>query len=492
MDEFENIARHFAPLAGEGAFGLADDAALLPLRAGQDVVVTTDTIAEGVDFLAADPPDTIAQKALRVNLSDLAAKGAVPAYYLLNLTLPQAVHADWLPAFAAGLARDQRSFGLSLLGGDTGAGPLSIAVTAFGFVPQGRMIRRGGARPGDAVYVTGTIGDSGGGLAILQGQKNSLGDAGRDYLILRYRVPQPPVAFAAALRAVAHASVDISDGLIADLGHVAAVSGVRIIVEGERVPLSAPLRALWGADALLRAVTAGDDYQIAFTAPPGLSGPFTQIGLGRTAGAGVGLTAGGKPVAVPKPGYTGIFNHSLTLFCQLAGMRKALILTLAAAADGRVVPCRLRRGRKQGGRAQGRRGQEGQARHQCRHALPDGAADRCRRQARRLCLSVHPPDRQVRHLCPCGARQAGLHPGCHGARRQRRQHRHRGRSGEGGQRRRSKNACWPMRQGDGRGQGQADRHLQCPVAPLRPVQTPARDVPPEQTIPAGPTRPKPR
>lgn len=304
MDEFEIIARYFAPLAGEGAFGLKDDAALVPARPGHDLIVTTDTIMEGVDFFAFDPPDTIAQKALRVNLSDLAAKGAVPAHYLLNLSLPRSVTPDWLAGFADGLARDQTQFGLSLLGGDTGAtdGPLSIAVTAFGFVPQGKMIRRDGARAGDAVYVTGSIGDSGGGLAILQHEQYGLSDADRDHLIARYRVPQPPVEFATALRAVAHASADVSDGLIADLGHIAAASGVRIIVEGEKVPLSASLRALWGDDALLRAVTAGDDYQIAFTGPPGLTGLFTQIGRAE-AGKGVGLTVGGAAIAIARPGY---------------------------------------------------------------------------------------------------------------------------------------------------------------------------------------------
>jgi thiamine-monophosphate kinase len=304
MDEFEIIARFLAPLAGGGAFGLKDDAAVIAPRPGFDLVVTTDAIMEGVDFFAFDPPDSIAQKALRVNLSDLAAKGAEPAHYLLNLSLPRSVTQDWLAGFADGLARDQKAFGLSLLGGDTGAtdGPLSIAVTAFGFVPQGKMIRRDGAKAGDAVYVTGTIGDSGGGLAVFKREKHTLNDADRESLIARYRVPQPPVEFAGALRAIAHASVDVSDGLIADLGHIASASGVRIIVEGEKVPLSPPLRALWGENALLRAVTAGDDYQIAFTAPPGLTGPFTRIGQ-VVEGEGIGLGLGGRNIPVSQPGY---------------------------------------------------------------------------------------------------------------------------------------------------------------------------------------------
>ena len=304
MNEFDIISRYFAPLAGEGGFGLKDDAALLPARAGHDLVVTTDTISEGTDFFAFDPPDMIAQKALRVNLSDLAAKGAQPACYLLSLTLPPTVTQDWLSAFASGLARDQETFGISLLGGDTGAGegPLSIAVTAFGFVPHGKMVKRSGARVGEAVYVTGTVGDSGGGLAIFKREKHTLSDQDRNYLAGRYRVPQPPVSFAAELHAIARASVDISDGLIADLGHIASASGVRIVVEGEKVPLSMPLRALWGAETLLRAVTAGDDYQIAFTGPLGLSGPFAEIGWVEQ-GAGVSLVAGGHEIAVPRPGY---------------------------------------------------------------------------------------------------------------------------------------------------------------------------------------------
>jgi thiamine-monophosphate kinase len=304
MDEFGIIATYFAPLAGEGAFGLKDDAALLPARPGQDLVITTDTITEGVDFFAFDPSADIARKALRVNLSDLAAKGAAPAHYLLNLSLPHTITPDWLAGFAAGLAQDQQEFGISLLGGDTGAtdGPLSIAVTAFGFVPQGAMVRRDGAKIGDAVYVTGTIGDSGGGLAIFKREKHTLTEAERDALIARYRVPQPPVAFAERLRAVAHASVDVSDGLIADLGHVASASCVRIVVEGERVPLSLPLRALWNEAALSRAVAAGDDYQVAFTAPSGLSGPFQQIGRVE-AGEGVVLMLNGAEIAVPRPGY---------------------------------------------------------------------------------------------------------------------------------------------------------------------------------------------
>jgi thiamine-monophosphate kinase len=304
MDEFGIIARYFAPLAGEGAFGLKDDAAVVPQHLGCDLVVTTDSVTEGVDFFGFDPPAAIAQKALRVNLSDLAAKGAQPAHYLMNLSLPATVTPDWLAGFAEGLAQDQKEFAITLLGGDTSAtdGPFSIAITAFGFVPQGQIVTRSGARVGDHVYVTGTIGDSGGGLAIFRREIHSLADEDRDALVARYRVPQPPVHFAATLREIAHASVDISDGLIADLGHLASASGVRIVVEGERVPISAPLKKLWGDNAVRRAVTVGDDYQVVFTGPPGLSGPFTHIGHVE-AGESVSFTLKGGEIQFPKPGY---------------------------------------------------------------------------------------------------------------------------------------------------------------------------------------------
>jgi thiamine-monophosphate kinase len=303
MNEFDIIAQYFAPLAGEGAFRLSDDAAVPPLWVGHDLVVTTDAIAQGTDFLPADPPATVAQKALRVNLSDLAAKGASPAYYLLNLTLPHDFTPAWLKGFATGLRRDQEAFGISLLGGDTSAGPLSIAITAFGFVREGRMPKRSGARVGDHVYVTGTIGDAGGGLAVLRGEGTDLSKADRDSLVGRYRVPEPPVSFGAiSLCDMAHASIDISDGLIADLGHVAEVSQVAIAIDGARVPLSPPVKALWGQNALVKAVVAGDDYQIAFTGPPGLSGRFTAIGRVER-GSGVRLLVDGREVPVTKPGF---------------------------------------------------------------------------------------------------------------------------------------------------------------------------------------------
>ncbi|MGD0142159.1 MAG: thiamine-phosphate kinase [Rhizomicrobium sp.] len=271
--EFELIARLFAPLArgAPGAFGLIDDAAVIAPPAGEELVVTTDALVEGVHFLRSDPPGTIAKKSLRMNLSDLAAKGATPMAHLLALSLPDWPDLAWLDAFARGLGEDQNTYGISLIGGDTTRtpGPLTLAITALGSIPQGALIRRAGAKPGDRVFVSGTIGDAGGGLALLKGESATVSAAEREMLIARYREPSPRVALGPALRGIASAALDVSDGLLADLGHIADVSKVRIVVEAARIPLSPALRALWGDDTAARskAATAGDDYEIAFTAP---------------------------------------------------------------------------------------------------------------------------------------------------------------------------------------------------------------------------------
>jgi thiamine-monophosphate kinase len=316
--EFKLIAQVFAPLAtAPGAFGLTDDVALLPPRVGHDLVVTTDALVEGVHFLAGDPAASIAKKALRTNLSDLAAKGAEPAGYLLALSLPAHIDMAWLEAFALGLGEDQEMFAVSLLGGDTTAtpGPLMLAITAMGHVPTGAMIRRAGAKPGDGVYVSGTIGDAGGGLALLTGEGANIGGGETGTLIERYRLPSPRLALGQALRGVASAALDVSDGLIADLSHVAEVSRVRIVVEAERIPRSPDLRALWGdtAEAIVRAATAGDDYEIAFTASSerkvmeaAKRAGVAVACIGRVGkGSGVALVeAGGREIAVPRTGFT--------------------------------------------------------------------------------------------------------------------------------------------------------------------------------------------
>ena len=266
--EFELIEKLFVPLASApGALNLTDDVAVLAAPAGFDVLLTTDTIVESVDFFRDDPADAVAQKALRVNLSDLAAKGAQPDGYLLTLLLPEWPDLAWLKSFVLGLARDQAEFGLSLMGGDMSSttGPLAISVAAYGLVPSGAMIRRAGARPGDCVFVSGTVGDSGGGLSVLKGEAAA---GAHDRLITRYRMPVPRLALGQALRGVASAALDISDGLIADLDHLARASGVGIAIDAARIPLSPDLLSLWGdnLDTRCRAATAGDDYEIAFTA----------------------------------------------------------------------------------------------------------------------------------------------------------------------------------------------------------------------------------
>jgi thiamine-monophosphate kinase len=317
--EFELIAELFAPLAtAPGAFKLTDDAAVITPPAGHDLIVTTDALVEGVHFFANDRPDLIAKKSLRVNLSDLAAKGSTPAGYLLVLSLPGRIDTDWLRSFAHGLAQDQREFGVSLLGGDTTATPgaLTVAITAFGHVPAGKTIRRSGAQVGDLIYVTGTLGDAGAGLACLKEEGGSPSAADREYLVHRFQVPEPRMRLGAALIGLASSSLDVSDGLLADLDHMAETSAVRIEVEAARLPFSPALQHLWPDETqrMLQAATAGDDYEIAFTAPPHRREDIMQAAVDTgTTVSEIGRVVAGKRVAlldfkghtipVKRPGY---------------------------------------------------------------------------------------------------------------------------------------------------------------------------------------------
>lgn len=295
LGEFEIIRRFFAPLAGgaPGALGLTDDAAILEVPPGHALVVTSDALVAGVHFLESDTAADVAAKALRVNLSDLASMGAEPLGYTLALALTAAIDAAWLESFVASLAADQKEFGIQLIGGDTVAtpGPLTLCITAFGRVRQGAELRRSGARTGDAVFVTGTIGDAALGLIDLQKGIPGLADADRAALIARYRRPTPRVTCGRHLVGVARAAIDVSDGLLADLGHICETSGTAAVVEAERVPLSTAARAALasGATGWPAVLTGGDDYELLFTAPPdaertlaGISAmldlPITRIG----------------------------------------------------------------------------------------------------------------------------------------------------------------------------------------------------------------------
>jgi thiamine-monophosphate kinase len=294
------IARYFKPIATDpGAFGLVDDAAILK-ASGEDIVVTTDAIVEGVHYLASDPPDTVARKALRTNLSDLAAKGAKPAGFVLTLAL-RAADENWLEPFARALGEDAKSFACPLLGGDSVStpGPLTISITAFGRVPEGRMVRRGGAKPGDRVMVTGTIGDAVLGLDILKNgpiAKALAGDPqGSEMLIARYRVPQPRNALAAAVRDYASAAMDVSDGLAGDLAKLCAASRVSAVVDTPSIPASATAAGLLsrGVVALEALITGGDDYEILCTIPETRAAAFTEAARH----VGVAVTAIGTIMA---------------------------------------------------------------------------------------------------------------------------------------------------------------------------------------------------
>jgi thiamine-monophosphate kinase len=312
--EFEFIARRLRPLAtAPGALALTDDAALLDPSPGHQLVLAKDAMVAGVHFLPADPPGQIAQKLLRVNLSDLAAMGAAPLGYLLALARPKEITDGWLAAFCAGLAADNAAFEIALLGGDTVStpGPLTLSLTAIGEVPRGAALLRGGARAGDDVWVSGTLGDAALGLKTLQGAL-AVAEPARAFLIERYRLPQPRLALGQALHGLASAAIDVSDGLVADLGHILEISGVGAELRADVLPLSAAARDVPGArDATL---SGGDDYELLFTAAPeheaGIAAlarplgiPLTRIGAIR-AGSGLRIfDASGQTIVPPSKGW---------------------------------------------------------------------------------------------------------------------------------------------------------------------------------------------
>jgi thiamine-monophosphate kinase len=318
------IARHFAPIARHpGAWGLTDDAATYSPPSGHDLVVTADAIVAGVHFFADDRPGDIARKALRVNLSDLAAKGAAPAGFLVSLALPKKLNMGWLMAFARGLGADAKAFSCPLLGGDTviTPGPLMVSVAAFGTLPARTTVRRAGARVGDHVFVTGTIGDAALGLKLREdaklGRRLQLPPARQRHLLQRYLVPQPRNAMAFAVRKYATAAMDVSDGLAGDLAKLCRVSGVAAVVDVSRVPLSVAARRAVDADpGLMQTVlSGGDDYEILCTVRPARVAAFVAAAravgvpvaaIGRVVrGSGASLLGpDGKPVRLAKTSFS--------------------------------------------------------------------------------------------------------------------------------------------------------------------------------------------
>ncbi|HWT08177.1 MAG TPA: thiamine-phosphate kinase [Roseomonas sp.] len=289
--EFALIARHFRPLAGQGALDLADDAAVLDVPAGRHLVIAADAMVEGVHYLPDDPPETIGRKLLRVNLSDLAAMGAAPLGYLMTTVFARGTPDGWIAGFARGLAEDQREFALTVLGGDTAAtpGPTFLSLTILGTVAPGAVLRRAGARPGDDVWVSGTIGDGAFGLRVLRGE--SPGDAA-GHLARRYRLPEPRLALGQGIAAIASAGMDVSDGLVQDLGHLCRAAGCGAAVDASAVPLSAAGRDLVAREPglLMAALTGGDDYELLFTAAPAAAAALR----GAAARAGVPVTRIGR------------------------------------------------------------------------------------------------------------------------------------------------------------------------------------------------------
>jgi thiamine-monophosphate kinase len=302
--EDELIATYFAPLAGPGAFGLRDDAAILVQRPGEDIVVTKDMLTAGVHFFAGDPPGAIARKALRVNLSDLAAKGAEPRGFLLGLALSGDWTAHWLDGFARGLGEDAAAYNCPLLGGDTvkSLGPLAISITALGAVPEQKIVLREGVAAGDLLYVSGTIGDAALGLQLRAGAAQGtqwtkcLSQADAAYLAGRYLLPQPRLGLREALHACAHAAMDISDGLAGDLAKILHLTGMTAEVMAADIPLSEAARKLirHAPSLLERIITGGDDYELLCAVPPSHSAAFEA----RANAAGIMV----RPIGTAKPG----------------------------------------------------------------------------------------------------------------------------------------------------------------------------------------------
>lgn len=281
-DEFSLINDLFAPLAGPEGLGLKDDAALLSPNPGYELVLTKDAVAEGRHYFPDDPPELIARKLLRMNLSDLAAKGARPVGYLLACAWGTNCGLDWISRFSEGLAGDQRHYGIALFGGDTvrTEGPSVFSLTAIGEVKSGQMVRRSGARPGDAIFVTGATGNAALGLQVRRGTLPVKDEADRGVLLEHYLLPDPPYAFGREFGRYASAALDVSDGLIADATHLATASAVTLTIRRADIPLSEAAARVVGdqPDAWPVVAGGGDDYQILFTADPADEASVLRLG----------------------------------------------------------------------------------------------------------------------------------------------------------------------------------------------------------------------
>ncbi|CAB0151576.1 Thiamine-monophosphate kinase [Pseudidiomarina piscicola] len=276
FDLIDNYFTHRWPQRDDVVLGVGDDGAVLALPQGAELVVATDTMVSGVHFDEQTPARAIAHKVAAVNLSDLAAMGAEPAWLSLALTLPEADQ-DWLNGFSHGLKEICDYYGCQLIGGDTTKGPLTVTVTAHGFVPAGTALRRDGAKPGDWLFVSGCIGDAGLALAVQQ-QRTTISDAHYRRVLERLYFPSPRVALGQNLREIASSAIDISDGLVADLKHILKASNVGARVDVDELPLSLAMTESVAADAAIDyALSSGDDYELCFTVPESRRGVFDTV-----------------------------------------------------------------------------------------------------------------------------------------------------------------------------------------------------------------------
>ena len=301
FDEFKMIKELLSPLSlGEGgAYGLSDDAAKLNIEKG-NIVLTTDAIIEGVHFPKSEDPKILASRIIRVNLSDIAAMGAVPRAYLLVLALPSSTTLKWIESFVEGLSDEQKEFSISLIGGDTTHthSELMLSITMIGEIYDNNILLRSGARIGDYIYVSGFIGDAALGLSLIQGRYKSNNISITDYLVNRFRKPTPRIDLGKGLNGIANSAADVSDGLLADLRHICEASGVYAEIYLNDIPISSEAESIIknDIDSRIELLSGGDDYELVFTVPFELTSQVSQLSekynveikqIGKIIGAGL-------------------------------------------------------------------------------------------------------------------------------------------------------------------------------------------------------------